>query len=107
MPARLCLRAGYLALRRIADMFDIVYIETPSFPEDPISISREEFDAACATLAEAGVPMREDMDQAWLDFGGWRVNYDLPLLALAALVQAPYAPWSSDRSSKEMQKIRL
>lgn len=107
MPARLCLRAGYLALRRIADMFDIAYIENPAFPEDPISISREEFDAAYAALAEAGVPMREDIEQAWLDFGGWRVNYDLPLLALAALVQAPYAPWSSDRSSKEMQKTRL
>ncbi len=98
MPARLCLRAGYLALGRIADLFDIPYHPNPSFPDVPISISREEFDEACAALEDAGVPLREDLNRAWLDFAGWRVNYDRPLLALAALVQAPYAPWSSDRS---------
>lgn len=107
MPARLCLRAGYLALRRIADMFDIAYVENPSFPDDPISISRQEFDEACAALAAAGVPLHEDLDEAWLHFGGWRVNYDQPLLALAALVQAPYAPWSSDRSARDMKPVAL
>lgn len=107
MPARLCLRAGYLALRRIADMFEIAYSANPSFPADPISIARQEFDEACAALETAGVPLRADRDQAWLDFGGWRVNYDRPLLALAALVQAPYAPWSSDRSAKDMKEVSL
>ncbi len=42
--------------------------------------------------------MVADREQAWRDFSGWRVNYDVPLLALASLVMAPYAPWSSDRS---------
>ena len=44
--------------------------------------------------------LKADRDQAWRDFVGWRVNYDQVLLALAALVMAPYAPWSSDRSSR-------
>lgn len=96
--ADLCLRAGYLALRRVADFFMVEYISDPRFPGDPISISRQEFDAACAQLEAQGVPMKSDRDQAWLDFGGWRVNYDTVLLALCKLTVAPYAPWSSDRS---------
>jgi hypothetical protein len=49
-------------------------------------------------LAGAGLPVREDRDQAWRDFAGWRVNYDSVLVDLAARMMAPYAPWSSDRS---------
>ncbi|HEX4820578.1 MAG TPA: hypothetical protein VFV00_10250, partial [Acidimicrobiales bacterium] len=67
---------------------------------DPISIDRSEFEAAYAELAAAGVPLRPDRDQCWRDFRGWRVNYDTVLLALAGLVAAPYAPWSSDRSPR-------
>lgn len=95
--AELCIRAGYLALRSIADFFDISYDPEPQ-PGDPISIGREEFDAACDELAAQGVPLKPDRDQAWRDFAGWRVNYDTVLLALANLTMAPYAPWSSDRS---------
>ena len=48
-------------------------------------------------MAAAGVPLKADRDQAWVDFCGWRVNYDEPLLGLCALVEPPPAPWSSDR----------
>jgi hypothetical protein len=95
--ADLCIRAGYLALRRVADYFGIGYDPAPR-SGDPISITREEFDAACERLEGQGVPMRPDREQSWRDFAGWRVNYDTVLLALAALTMAPYAPWSSDRS---------
>jgi hypothetical protein len=95
--ADLTIRAGYLALRRISDFFGIEYDPDPT-PSDPISIARWEFDAAFATMAEAGVPLKADREQAWRDYAGWRVNYDRVLLALAALTVAPYAPWSSDRS---------
>jgi hypothetical protein len=94
--AQLCIRAGYLALRHIADFFRIPYDPNPQ-PTDPISITRQEFDEAYDALAAAGVPMRE-REQAWRDFAGWRVNYDTVLLSLAAVTSAPYAPWSSDRS---------
>jgi hypothetical protein len=97
--AGLCVRAGYIALRAIGDFFDVPYDTDPA-PTDPISITRDEFDAACATLAAAGVPLKPDRDQAWRDFAGWRVNYDAVLLALAAVTVAPYAPWSSDRSKR-------
>jgi hypothetical protein len=95
--ADLCLRAGYLALRRIADFFKVPHNSDPQ-PGDPISISREEYEAACEQLANSGVPLKPDRDQAWRDYAGWRVNYDTVLLALAAITAAPYAPWSSDRS---------
>jgi hypothetical protein len=95
--ADLCIRAGFIALRRIADFFRVPHNPNPQ-PGDPISISREEYDLACDQLAAAHVPLKADRDQAWRDFSGWRVNYDTVLLALAAITMAPYAPWSSDRS---------
>jgi hypothetical protein len=96
--AQITIRAGYLALRRIADYFGIEYDPDPD-PGDPISIDRSEFDEAYQALADFGVPVRPDRDRCWRDFRGWRVNYDQVLLALAALTLAPYAMWSSDRSS--------
>jgi hypothetical protein len=95
--AGLCIRSGYLALREIADYYDVPYDADPS-PDAPVSIAREEFDAAYDELASAGVPVRPDRNRCWRDFAGWRVNYDAPLLALAGITMAPYAPWSSDRS---------
>ena len=97
--ADLCIRAGYLALRHITNFFGFAYNSHPQ-PDDPISITRAEFDAACEHLALAGVPLKADLDQAWRDFAGWRVNYDAVLLILCELVMAPIAPWSSDRKSK-------
>lgn len=97
--AALCIRAGYLALQRIADYFGMVYPALPQFPTTPIAITREEFDAACAQLAAQQVPLKADREQAWHDFAGWRVNYDKTLLDLCMLTMAPFAPWSSDRSS--------
>jgi hypothetical protein len=95
--AQLCIRSGYLALRRISDFFQIPYDPQPA-PDDPISIDRSEFEAACDRLAAAGVPLLPDRDAAWRAFNGWRVNYDPVLLGLAGLVMAPWAMWSSDRS---------
>ncbi|HVU10472.1 MAG TPA: hypothetical protein VHD90_04305, partial [Phototrophicaceae bacterium] len=95
--AQLMIRAGYVALRRIADYFAIDYDPEPA-PDDLISISRQEFEAVYEQLEANGVPLRPDRDQAWRDFNGWRINYDRVLLALAALTMAPYALWVSDRS---------
>jgi hypothetical protein len=94
--AELCLRGGYLCLRRIARSFDIPYNHNPA-PHDPISVTREEYDAVYEHLGRIGVPLKADREQAWRDFAGWRVNYDAVLVALAVLTSAPEAPWSSDR----------
>ena len=96
--AMLCIRAGYLALRRISDFFGIQHNPDPHYPAEPISVTREEFNAACEDLAAQGVPLKADRDQAWRDFAGWRVNYDRVLIALCSITTAPAAPWSSDRA---------
>jgi hypothetical protein len=95
--AALCIRAGFLALRRITDYFDIPFPSDPHYPETPISVTRAEFDETLDKLAESGLPLKPDREQAWKDFAGWRVNYDRVLLILCALAMAPTAPWSSDR----------
>lgn len=95
--AAVLIRSGTQSLRAIADFFGIAHNPDPA-PTDPISVVRDEFDEACARLAAAGVPLREDRDQAWRDFAGWRVNYDGVLVTLCGFLVAPYAPWSSDRS---------
>ncbi len=98
MPAaEICLRAGYLALRRIAARHDLPVDRDPG-PDDPISVSRAEFDEACEEMREAGVPLRADADWAWRDWSGWRVNYDAALIELANLTVAPPARWISDRT---------
>jgi hypothetical protein len=95
--ADLTIRAGYVALRSIADFFGIPHNENP-LPTDPIGVRREEFDAVLDELARSNLPIKADRDQAWRDFTGWRVNYDTVLRTLCTLTMAPYAPWSSDRA---------
>jgi hypothetical protein len=101
------IRSGYLTLRRIADYFDIPYDRDPA-PDDPISVTRREFDLLCIELTAAGVALKKDRDQAWRDFAGWRVNYDTVLLRLCALTMAPPAKWSSDRmGAMKLPPLRL
>ncbi len=106
IDAELTVRAGYLALRRIAASFTLPFPADPR-PHDPVSVTRDEYDEVVAALVAAGVPVLADRDQAWRDFVGWRVNYDAVLIELAALLMAPYAPWSSDRSPVREPKVRL
>ena len=93
----LCIRSGFLALREIADFFGFDHDPDPA-PDDPISDRARGVHRDLRAARRGGLPVRPDRERAWRDFAGWRVNYDRVLLALAALVMAPYAPWSSDRS---------
>jgi hypothetical protein len=101
------LRTGFFALRRIADLFQISYNPNPE-PTDPITISRREFDLLCVELRALDVPLKSDLDQAWRDFSGWRVNYDQALVRLCALTMAPPAKWSSDRMGQlQLPPLRI
>lgn len=95
--AAFCIRTGYIALNHIAEFLSVDYVNKPQLGE-PISISKEEFEMVYDHLAMEGLPMKADIDKAWDDFYGWRINYDTALLSLAALTMAPYAEWVSDRS---------
>ncbi len=89
--ADLMIRAGYLAVRRIAGFFRLPF--DPNLPPGtPTSVDRGRFDAALEVLESAGVPLVADRDKAWRDFDGWRVNYDAALRGLERLTVAP-TPW--------------
>ena len=97
VSAALCIRAGFLTFRRVANYFDIPNPQDPHFPATPICVERWEFDEVFDQLAAAGLPVKADRERAWQDFAGWRVNYDRSLILLCGLVMAPPASWSSDR----------
>lgn len=97
----LSLRSGFLCLGRIAVYFDLPVDLAPK-TDDPISVTRREFDLMLFELEAAGIPLKADRDQAWSDFQGWRVNYDKSLVAIAHMVIAPDGRWSSDRPGDRM-----
>jgi hypothetical protein len=90
--AGLCIRAGWLSLRRIADYFKVPY-PTDLHKEIPISISRDEFEIVLDRLARVGVPILADRDTAWRDFVGWRVNYDAIIETFYGLFTCPRTDW--------------
>jgi hypothetical protein len=90
--AGLCIRSGWLALRALANYFRIPYPLDPDGTE-PISISRDEFDDALSHLERSGVPVLSDRDAAWLDFVGWRVNYDAMIERLHVQFTSPRLDW--------------
>jgi hypothetical protein len=90
--AGLCIRSGWLALRGLADYFRVPYPHDPDGTE-PIAVTREEFDVVLDHLERNGVPLIADRDQAWLDFAGWRVNYDAMIEAFHVLFTCPRVEW--------------
>lgn len=90
--AALCIRSGFVALGNLADMFRIERPTDPA-PDDPISIDRHTFDQLCTELQAFGIPLKADLDQAWVDFAGWRVNYDASLMGLLEYLRIEPGEW--------------
>jgi hypothetical protein len=97
--ARMFIRYGFLALRRVAAAFEVPF-ERDALPTSPITVSRDEFYEVYERLASEQLPMKPDREQAWKDFAGWRVNYDQVLIGLCGLIDPPLAAWSSDRAPR-------
>ncbi len=92
---QLCFQAGCHTLRDIATDVGIQLRSLVS--NGSIHVTRAEYDAACEQLRSAGVPLKADRNESWRAFVSMRSQYDFALIALAKLVYAPEAPWSSDR----------
>ena len=90
--AGLCIRSGWLTLRRLADYFKLPY-PTDVKQKLEIAITREEFDIVLARLERSGVPLVADRDAAWRDFVGWRVNYDAIIEAMYTRFTCPRIDW--------------
>jgi len=108
VPARLCIRSGFLCFNRIARAmgFDI---PLEADPEAGISLTYDEFLEAVARMREVDFPIeRKDPAEAWPEFVGWRVNYERAAYAIAAAVYAVPAKWSGPRryAIAEMTPLR-
>ncbi|HEY7107215.1 MAG TPA: hypothetical protein VH986_12480 [Acidimicrobiia bacterium] len=102
--ARLSLRMGYTALRRISDALGWSYDSDP-MPDDPIRLTAGEFAAAVDLLHNVGFATERDAHEAWEHFRGWRVNYEDLAYRWANRVLAPPAPWSGPRRGLREQSV--
>jgi hypothetical protein len=96
VSARLCLRAGFTCLVSIARARRFA-IPDEADPNNGIALSYEEFVDAIDRLARVDFPLERSNEEAWLDFVGWRVNYEAAAYAIARAVDAPPALWSGPR----------
>jgi hypothetical protein len=96
VPARLCLRSGFLCFTRIAQAMGLDVPDEPD-PRSGIKLSYQEYLDAIARMREVDFPIERDPAEAWPDFVGWRVNYEQAAYAVAAEVSAVPALWSGPR----------
>ena len=96
VPARLCLRAGFICFREIARAMGISVPDEPD-PDGSISLTYQEFLDAVARMRKVDFPIERDPQDAWPDFVGWRLNYEQAAYAVAAAVDAVPALWSGPR----------
>ena len=96
VPARLCLRSGFLCFYRIGVAMGFDIPQEPN-PEDGISLTYDDFVEAVERMREVDFPIERDPADAWPDFVGWRVNYEQAAYAIAAAVYAVPAKWSGPR----------
>ena len=97
--ARPFMRMGYVSLREIARVLDIPFNPDPR-PEDPIELTREDFDGALELLSTVGWRVERPPDEAWTHFRGWRVTYEPLAYAIADRVDAPPSLWSGPRHAR-------
>jgi hypothetical protein len=95
--ARPLLRVGYTTMRSVARALDIEVDNDPR-PDDPLVLTRADFDEAVRHVAEAGWTFERRSDEAWPHFRGWRVNYEAAAHGIAAHLDLPAAMWSGTRT---------
>jgi hypothetical protein len=96
VPARLCLRSGFLCFRQIAQAMGIDVPQEPD-PNGQITLSYQEFLEAVARMREVDFPIERKPEEAWPEFVGWRLNYEQAAYAVALGVDAVRALWSGPR----------
>jgi hypothetical protein len=96
IPARLCLRSGFICLTRIAQALG-VRVPDEADPATGITLTYAEFSDAVTRLRKVDFPIEREPEEAWPHFVGWRVNYERAAYAIAWVVSAPPALWSGPR----------
>ena len=99
VPARLCLRSGFLCFNQIARAMGIDVPDERN-PGDTISLTYEEFLEAIERMREVNFPIERDPAEAWPEFVGWRVNYERAAYGVAEAIDAVPALWSGPRHER-------
>src|SRR4051812_28539061 len=96
IPARLCLRSGFICFTRIAQALGVP-VSDEADRGAASTLAYAEFLDGVARLRSVGFPIEREPQEAWPDFAGWRVNYERAAYAVAWTVSAPPALWSGPR----------
>jgi hypothetical protein len=96
VPARLCLRGGFLCFNQVARAMGIDVPENPDVAAG-IKLTYKEFLDGVERMRKVDFPIEVDPEEAWPQFVGWRVNYEQAAYAVADSVNAVPAMWSGPR----------
>ena len=96
VPARLCLRSGFICFSDVARAMSLDVPAEPD-PSAGISVTYEEFVDAVARMEKVDFPIDRKPEEAWPDFVGWRVNYEQAAYAIAYALDVVPALWSGPR----------
>ena len=96
VPARLCLRSGFVCFNQIATAMGFELPDERNLG-NTISLTYDEFLEAIARMREVDFPIEREPEDAWPDFVGWRGNYERAAYAVAEAVDAVPALWSGPR----------
>jgi hypothetical protein len=91
--AEMTYRAGVEAVVSIAHFF---FVRPDGEGEHYTMLTRAEFDAEVERLEADGIPLVEDLDEAWEEFVKLREAYEPHVVGLAELILPPPSAWSSD-----------
>ncbi len=86
--SELTVRAGVSTLELIGEFLGI-----PPPSDDGVCLERQVFMDALSELAELGIPIVTDREQAWEAFAGERRRYESLALTIAGLADAVPTPW--------------
>jgi hypothetical protein len=96
LEARLFLRMGFGCLQQLAATLGIPFDSDPR-PDAGIALTEAEFRQGIDRLQAYNVPLDRPVEEVWIHFQGWRVNYESIVYHLAFEIDAPPALWSGPR----------
>lgn len=98
--AEMAYMAGVEAIEEIGDFFFI----THSIKDGSGAVaSRADFDAAIGSLEEAGVPLVEDREAAWMEFSRLRSGFEPQLMGLADKLLPSVPAWPMTTGAEPAQ----
>jgi hypothetical protein len=87
-----CLTHGTAAISLSVNAFHH-HVISFHHPSDAADVTHEQFQQACTDLAAAGVPLRPDLDAAWLAVQSCRATYVGSVRKMAEMMEAPLDLW--------------